>query len=904
MSKFHRRDFLKGSAVALGSLCALETLSGCRPSEPSQGGGGGGTPDETPKDVHQDYPMAFTELAIPTTCWIGKQDCGAIARVIQQEIGGKTVQRLVKLEGNPNHPRNNGRLCVKGMAQVQAVYDYNRVKWPLKRINPKGRQGRFKRITWEEALGEVAAELQEAKASGKKVLWQKGRSKAEDFYDHAFVSALAAWGSNVAKVGHGAYCSDAGYRAGEYTIGYHGVLSPDFEHCEYLLAWGWGLTTSGGNKLCQITWPQKFLAARESGVLKRVVCLDPSRRQTGPHADDWLANRPGSDLAFFLGLAHYLVHNTDTGYDNGLVDEGYLLGHTNAPYLLQDDGTFYRVGGKEQVWDPRANGGAGGPVDFDTAGVTPPLLGTFTIDDGQGNTIDLKTAFQAYKDHLAQYTPEWADATCDLPAGSVARVARELFDHAHIGEFIDIDGTQVPYRPVGIMAYHVTQQELGFVAARAAINVFQLLGAIYTAGGMQIDFAPGGLHKNWKKLNEVSIQTSDLDFRLGGSKFFPISSGAPSFFLRAKIDPERYDVDTSTLPKKVIVHMTDPLGSYTDRPTIRQAYAKFEHVTVVAPWLSNIANYYADIVLPAATIEKYEGPMSAKTPDEKATALRVPPITPLWESKGDISIYLDLCEKAGLLTEYITEINKVLGLEGTSNALDTSRKPTEREIFDAWAKEAGHGGVTFFEENGVTDTTRFDPAAKYKALPQGSDGPYHGAIHRLYGESLLRYRSEMMAAGVDEVYYQDYTAFPTWREPTMWKSVRAGYPLHLVSYKFIENKQSRSSFIPFIAEILKEQKLLMNPMMAEELGLADGDAVYVESHNALTGETRLVKTKVSLRQTIRPDTVAMSHHFGLDVTPDAGTQGPSPNELFFAGEGYIQCTMDASFQVMVRVFKA
>jgi anaerobic selenocysteine-containing dehydrogenase len=69
--------------------------------------------------------------------------------------------------------------------------------------------------------------------------------------------------SGATKLHHGAFCSDAGYRACEYTIGFSGVLHPDFKHCRYLLAWGWNLTEAGGNQLCQITWPRQLLEAKE-----------------------------------------------------------------------------------------------------------------------------------------------------------------------------------------------------------------------------------------------------------------------------------------------------------------------------------------------------------------------------------------------------------------------------------------------------------------------------------------------------------------------------------------------------------------------------------------------------------------------------------------------------------------
>ena len=129
------------------------------------------------------------------------------------------------------------------------------------------------------------------------------------------------------------------------------------------------------------------------------------------------------------------------------------------------------------------------------------------------------------------------------------------------------------------------------------------------------------------------------------------------------------------------------------------------------------------------------------------------------------------------------------------------------------------------------------------------------------------------------------------------------YNLYLISHKKIEFKQSRSSFIPLLAELAPEQSLQINPEAARARGINDGDEVWVESHNALTGETRKLKVKARYVEGVRPDTVAMSHHYGLWVHPWAKGQGPTPNSLFFSGEGYVTNTQDQSFQVKVRVYK-
>lgn len=95
----------------------------------------------------------------------------------------------------------------------------------------------------DEALTLVGEKIKDVRKRDKRLLpWDKGRSKAKKFYDTAFVKA-----SGATKLQHGGYCSDAAYRAAEYTIGLHGVLHPDFRPArEALHAVG-----SGSRTRCQ-----------------------------------------------------------------------------------------------------------------------------------------------------------------------------------------------------------------------------------------------------------------------------------------------------------------------------------------------------------------------------------------------------------------------------------------------------------------------------------------------------------------------------------------------------------------------------------------------------------------------------------------------------------------------------
>lgn len=852
--KLTRRALVKGAAAGAGGLAATRLFV-----KGDEGRGTAATAVPAP-----------VEEWVPTACWIGKQDCGMLAR----RIDG----RVVKFEGNPGHPRNAGTLCPKGMAQIIALYDPNRVKAPLARTNAKGVPGKWRQISWDEALGLVGEKVREARSRDPElVLFLQGRSKSKEFYDEAFVKATGA-----IRLGNGAFCSDALYRASEYTIGVEGGLHPDFRDTHYLLAWGWNLTNAGGNRLCWIVWNRQFLAARERGM--KVVVIDPRLRGAGPFADEWVPLRPGTDLALALALCNVLV-------SGDFVDRAYLSTHTNAPFLVGDDGYFLRVDGKEQVWD----GASGGPAPADAIVDEAALEGEYEV---AGRKV--KPAFQLFKEHVAQYTPEWAAEVCGVPADQIRRVGQELGEKAEIGHTHGVEGLELPYRPVGAMAYHVSQQELGFQAFRAVLAAFMLLGAVGAGGGLHMDFT-WKISERFEDDDRVEIGDPPYNVYLGGSKFFPINSASPAIAAKVMLDPAKYGVEQ--IPEVAIVHMTNPVVSYPDQQVVAEAFKKLKFVAVVSPWLSETADHFADVILPAATVEKYEGPLPATDQYTDAVALRTPPMPPLFQSRGEADIYLDLCEKADILygeDGYLAALNEALELEGTY-ALPLDRRPDVRDVFDRWARSQGiEEGVAYFEKLGVR-TKGPIPAKDYYGY--ATEPPFGGVRHRLYGESLLRYRDQMKAKSVEEVYWQDYTPLPTWREPTM-EGSPSEYDLYLISYKMIEFKQSRASFIPLLAELAPQQRLAINPQAAKARGVGDGDEVWVESHNAVTGETRRLTVKARYTEAIRPDTVGMPHHYGLWTHPWAKGQGPTPNEIFYTGEGYVTNTADQSFHVKVRVFKA
>jgi anaerobic selenocysteine-containing dehydrogenase len=111
--------------------------------------------------------------------------------------------------------------------------------------------------------------------------------------------------------------------------------------------------------------------------------------------------------------------------------------------------------------------------------------------------------------------------------------------------------------------------------------------------------------------------------------------------------------------------------------------------------------------------------------------------------------------------------------------------------------------------------------------------------------------------------------------------------------------------IPLLAELAPRQRVDINTATAKARGIGDGDDVLIESYNAVTDETRRLTVPAHLTEALRPDTIAMPHHYGeIARHPWTKGQGGSPNSIFFTGEGYTSMTADQSYHVMVRIEKA
>ncbi|MGN1191323.1 MAG: molybdopterin-dependent oxidoreductase [Dorea sp.] len=218
--------------------------------------------------------------------------------------------KIVKVEGNKTLPFSDGRLCVKGAALKQAIYSPERILYPMKRVGKRG-EGRFERISWEEALDTIVKKMEETKEKygAKSTMVYVGHPKwfrpyLTDFANHYGTPNVGSESST---------CAYAFMLACKCCFGSDVFMpQPDMRRCKTLLIWGvnplYSNSVKGG---------KGFLGAVERGV--NVIVVDPRCTPTTEHAALHLRPIPGTDGALALGMARVMI--TEDLYDKDYIEK-------------------------------------------------------------------------------------------------------------------------------------------------------------------------------------------------------------------------------------------------------------------------------------------------------------------------------------------------------------------------------------------------------------------------------------------------------------------------------------------------------------------------------------------------------------------------------------------------------
>jgi anaerobic selenocysteine-containing dehydrogenase len=249
------------------------------------------------------------ETVVRAACPHDCPDTCAMLVTVREEHGRRVA---VRVTGDPDHPPTRGVLCTKVSRYLERTYHPDRVLTPLRRVGRKG-EGLFEPVSWDEALGEIAARLGAIAAREPQAILPysyagtmglvQGEAMAQRFFHALGASRLER-----------TICSTAGAEALNLTLGSRlGTDMEEFENSRHILFWGCNAVGSNLH-----LWSRAQEAKRRGA---RLVAIDPWRSDTAEHCHQHIALLPGTDGALAFGLMHVMIRE-------GWLDRDYIEHHT------------------------------------------------------------------------------------------------------------------------------------------------------------------------------------------------------------------------------------------------------------------------------------------------------------------------------------------------------------------------------------------------------------------------------------------------------------------------------------------------------------------------------------------------------------------------------------------------
>ncbi|MED4909258.1 molybdopterin-containing oxidoreductase family protein [Brevibacillus centrosporus] len=248
-------------------------------------------------------------------------DCPDTCSIIAKVEDGK----VVSTKGDPTHPFTRGALCSKVLRYGERIYSPDRLLYPMRRVGEKG-EGRFERISWEEALDEITARLKQAVSlhRSETVYCFQGSGNMGIIQMNAHFPFFHKLG---ASRGRGNLCSPAADIGWNYTVGAMVGSRPEsVAKTDLLIVWGSNMVSSNMHMLAF------FKEAKKQGA--QMIVIDPYKNRTAKQADWYIPIRPGTDAALALGMMYVLVAED-------LIDPAYIAAYTiGFPELEQSLWTY------------------------------------------------------------------------------------------------------------------------------------------------------------------------------------------------------------------------------------------------------------------------------------------------------------------------------------------------------------------------------------------------------------------------------------------------------------------------------------------------------------------------------------------------------------------------------------
>ncbi|MEK9568904.1 MAG: molybdopterin oxidoreductase family protein [Paracoccaceae bacterium] len=803
-----------------------------------------------------------------TTCYMCACRCGINVHLKDGKVA--------YIEGNKDHPVNQGVLCAKGSAGIMQVNAPSRLDAPLMRVGPRG-SGEFKKISWEEALDLAVEWLNPLKKKApEKLAFFTGRDQSQ-----SFTSYFAQMFGTPNYAAHGGFCSVNMATAGIYTMGgaFWEFGQPDWDYTKLFILFGVAEDHDSN--------PIKMGIGKIKERGAKIVGVNPIRTGYNAVADEWLGITPGTDGLLILSLINILIKA-------GKIDLDYLAKYTNAPVFLDpENGLILKDKNDKPLVKDRITGKV---CAFDTKGIQPDLNATYRVRGATSTTVFHKIITKYLS---SEYEPEKVEKICGISAKKIRALANEIAKVAFEEEFeLPIEWTDfrgekhksMKGRPVSFHSMRgVSAHSNGFQTCRALHMLQILLGTVEVPGGFRFKPPypkPSSIHPkpHFKVTPNAPLDGPHLGFVHGPEdlalddqgnpvridKAFswenPMSAhGLMHMVISNAYAGDPYKIDTlfmymanmswnSSMNTSGVMEMLTEKDNKGDYIIPRIIYSDAYSSEMVA---------YADLILPDTTylerhdcISLLDRPISEA--DGAADAIRWPVIEPDRDVRGFQSVLVDLgarLDLPGFINEdgspkyrdyedYIVnhlrkpDIGPLAGFRGDGSA--EGRGPVNPKQIEAYIENGG-----FYVSHVPEEAKYFKPwnnAYQDWAVELGlydNPSPY---IFNLYSEPMRKF--QLAAEGVGERLPPEHlkdrlkkvmSPLPIWYSTEPDNEEKGEYPIHALTQRPMAMYHSWGSQNAWLRQIHGLNPLYVPTKIMRDYNLKTGDWVKLSSiHNSIT----------------------------------------------------------------------
>ena len=777
----NRRNFLKlGAATSAVPFVGAATLAKAK-ELPTMGG-----KDFSPETGDE-------RQAIPSSCWQCVTRCPNVNYI---EDG-----RLVKIEGQPNSIRTEGKMCAKGQGGVNQVYDPDRILYPMKRVGKRG-EGKWKRISWDDALTEITGRLKKLRDDGhpEKFMFHYGRMKASS---SKLIKSVFLANYGTKTVGnHTSICEAGKWTSQELTWGKH-YDNWDLDKTNYILNFGSGVLEAHTN---HIPVAQRLARAQADRKVK-MVTFDVRLSNTAAKSDEWVPIKPGTDLAVILAMSNVVMNE---GLYKG-EGEGFLK------YCL----------------------------------VTP----------NRKDSVATKVA--ALKAHLKPFTPAWAEKISGVSADKITRIARD-FAKAKPGCVISYRGAVGHYN--GVEAERAVQMLAAITGnIENPGGRLQGIGPKwkYPKGpkkkpkGKALKITKG--HKGGSIFPTHGVSHNVLSMIKEGK------AGRPEVYMTYCYTPvyangnvqENIDImkDESLIPFSVCINpFYDESAALADIILPDATYLeRWDYEDMVSP--VQIPEYYIrqPVIKPLGEVRDF-GDVACEMAERMGFPLGF---------KDKEEFVKKSCEKTpAIKAAGGFEFMKKAGVWHDPKAKPkyfNHMKPVSDKKLKADGVILDEASGTYW--NWKKAKAKSEAEAKAKGY-RGQKNAYKGYVGvEVDGKAVAGFKPDKLPlSGMFEIYSpllagKKQSGLPTWIAIPEHEAMKSN-ELVLTTYKVAAQIHSRSQNCKWLTEIYHDNPAWINPVTAKAQGIKEGDSIKVKS---AIGE---IETKARVTPAIIPGTIAISHHCG------------------------------------------